>query len=188
MKLGRCYIAITTGATALVASMALLFAAAAPASAACAHAQAPAKQITTKQAEKAVTCLLNKERHSHGLSGLNVKHDLSEAARNHSRYMERSGCFDHICPGEPSVDSRLRIVHYLTSGLSSWLYGENIAYGSGSYGSPKAMVKAWMQSAGHRANILNGSFRDLGVGVVWGAPGHEHFDAGIYTTDFGYRR
>jgi uncharacterized protein YkwD len=169
--------------------MALAFPFTAPASAgSCAHAKAPAKAISTRQAKSAVACLLNKRRHSHGLGSLKLNHDLSKASRDHSKYMERHDCFDHECPGEATLDSRLRGVHYLLSGLSSWLYGENIAYGTGSHGSPAAMTKAWMRSAGHRANILNGSFRDFGVGVVWGTPGNPHGDGGLYTTDFGYRR
>jgi len=181
--------AVATGASGLIASMALAFPLAAPASAAsCSHAKAPAKAISTKQAQKAVACLLNKRRHSHGLGSLRLNHDLSRAARKHSQYMGAHDCFDHECAGEATLDSRLRGVGYLSSGLSSWLYGENIAYGTGSYGSPAAMVTAWMHSAGHRANILDGSFRDLGVGVVWGTLTDPHGDGGLYTTDFGFRR
>ena len=178
-----------TGASALVASMALAFPFSAPASAgSCAHAKAPAKAISAKQAQSAVACLINKRRHSHGLGGLKLNHDLSKAARKHSQYMGAHNCFDHECAGEATLDSRLRGVHYLFSGLSSWLYGENIAYGTGSYGSPAAMVTAWMHSAGHRANILSGNFRDFGVGVVWGTLTDPHGDGGLYTADFGHRR
>jgi uncharacterized protein YkwD len=161
---------------------------AAPAAANCAHSHALPKQITTKQADAAVACLLNKQRKAHGLGKLRINHDLDKASRKHSEYMEKHDCFDHECPGEASVESRLRSVQYLISGLTSWIYGENIAWGGDKLGTPKAMVKAWMSSAPHRANILDGSFRDLGVGVVWGSPGNPHDDAGLYTTDFGYRR
>ena len=169
--------------------MALAFPLAAPAHAGgCHHAKATPKTISTKQARSAVACLLNKRRHSHGLSSLRLNHDLNESSRNHSKYMERHNCFDHECPGEASLESRLRHVNYLVSGLSRWLYGENIAYGTGSYGSPAAMVTAWMHSPDHRGAILSSSFRDLGVGVVWGTLTNPHGDGGLYTTDFGYRR
>ncbi len=101
--------------------------------------------------------------------------------------MRRHNCFDHECPGEASIDSRLRRAGYLKSGLRRWLYGENIAYGTQAYASPRAMVKAWMNSPEHRANILNPEFRDIGVGVVWGTFSNPHAAGGIYTTDFGRR-
>lgn len=188
MTLGRCCVSIATGVSALLVFVAFAFPMAAPAAASCNHSHALPKQISTKQANKAVACLLNKQRKAHGLGSLKLNHDLNRASRKHSEYMERHNCFDHECPGEASVESRLRNVHYLLSGLSSWLYGENIAWGGGDYGTPVAMVKAWMKSPEHRTNILNHSFRDLGVGVVWGAPGKPHETAGLYTTDFGYRR
>jgi uncharacterized protein YkwD len=50
------------------------------------------------------------------------------------------------------------------------------------------MVKAWMHSAGHRENILNPDFRDLGVGVIWGTFSNRKGRGGMYTTDFGLRR
>ena len=52
----------------------------------------------------------------------------------------------------------------------SWTFGENIAYGGGRYGTPKSITKAWMNSPGHRANILNPTFKDVGVGFEPGSP------------------
>ncbi|MGI9021584.1 MAG: CAP domain-containing protein, partial [Solirubrobacterales bacterium] len=63
----------------------------------------------------------------------------------------------------------------------------NIAWGGRSLGTPKQIVDAWMHSSGHRANILNGRFRDLGIGFGSGSPTNRKVNAGIYTTDFGYR-
>jgi uncharacterized protein YkwD len=101
--------------------------------------------------------------------------------------MENHHCFDHVCGGEASIDSRLRSVGYLGGNLLRWSWGENIAWGEHSYGTPRRIVKAWMNSPEHRANILNGTFRDIGVGIVWGTPHRAHARGGIYTTDFGYR-
>ena len=80
-----------------------------------------------------------------------------------------------------------RSVAYLLSGLLRWTYGENIAYGGDHYGTPKTIMKAWMNSPGHKANILNPAFRDVGVGVEPGVPGSPHSSGGTYTTDFGMR-
>lgn len=144
----------------------------------------PAK-LSNPEARKAVLCLVNKQRTRHGLSKLDRDRDLQKAAQNHSEWMKNHGCFAHECPGEKTVQQRLAGVGYLISGLLRWAYGENIAYGEDSAGTPKKMVQAWMNSSGHRANILNPSFRDLGVGFVRGTPNDPNEVGGTYTTDFG---
>ena len=72
-------------------------------------------------------------------------------------------------------------------GLTRWAYGENIAWGADWRGSPAAIVEAWMDSPPHRANILNRSFREVGVGFDTGTPGGDRAPGGIYTVDFGLR-
>lgn len=139
------------------------------------------------QARGAVRCLLNRERRRRGLSKLRGNRQLTAAAQRHNDHMQKRSCFDHVCPGENDLARRLGMVGYLASGLRQWSYGENIAWGGGANGTPKAMVKAWMNSAGHRANILSSSFRDIGVGFTKGSPYSKRDQAGIYTTDFGLR-
>ena len=91
----------------------------------------------------------------------------------------------HVCPGEPDIFKRLRVTGYF-SGAHVWSYGENIAWGESSVGTPRALVKAWMNSPGHRANILNSSFDHVGIGTVWGNPSRSsRFPAVTVTTDFG---
>lgn len=142
-------------------------------------------ELSHPQARKAVFCLVNKERTKRGLSKLDRDGHLQKAAQKHSEWMRSHKCFAHECPGEQTVEQRLGGVGYLISSLVRWAYGENIAYGSGSAGTPKQIVKAWMNSSGHRANILNPSFRDLGVGFAEGTPSDPNEVGGIYTTDFG---
>jgi uncharacterized protein YkwD len=153
----------------------------------CSHAHANPKAVGTKKAAHAVVCLLDKRRHHYGLSSLHANTDLGRAARDHSRRMDGRGCFDHVCPGEPGIVSRLTRVGYLLQGLLSWAYGEDIYWGPDRLGSPLAAVRGWMHSPPHRANILNGRFHDIGVGVAWGSPSNPHEHAGLYTADFGYR-
>lgn len=114
-----------------------------------------------------------------------VKQDrrLNAAARRHTRDMTTHRCFDHVCAGEPGMTNRL---HDYLAGASAWGYGENIAWGEERIGTPKAIVRAWMHSPGHRENILNPDFRQIGVGVVWGSPVPLRTTSGTYTTDFGY--
>jgi uncharacterized protein YkwD len=66
--------------------------------------------------------------------------------------------------------------------------GENIAWGADSGGTPKAIVKSWMHSPPHRANILSPQFRQLGVGFALGHRGGKRGERAMYTTDFGMRK
>lgn len=105
--------------------------------------------------------LTNTERAAQNLSPLVENSALTAAAQAHADFMASSGCFDHVCPDEPPVDSRL-----LQSGyLWSW-WAENIAFG---YPTPEQVVTGWMNSPGHRANILNAHLREIGVGVILNA-------------------
>ena len=146
-----------------------------------------AKRLKTREARAAIRCLINKERKNRGVPKLDRDRRLQKASQRHTEVMLKKNCFSHQCPGEGSLESRLRGANYLIGGLLRWTYGENIAYGGGHYGTPKSIMKAWMNSAGHRANILNRAFRDLGVGFVQGTPGRPGANGGIYTTDFGLR-
>ena len=82
--------------------------------------------------------------------------------------------------------TRIREAHYLR-GAQSWVLGENIAWGSDRLGTPQAIVQAWMNSPGHRANILSRSFKEIGIGVSRGAPVAGVDDGVTYATDFGRR-
>jgi uncharacterized protein YkwD len=147
-----------------------------------------ADQLRDRQARAAIRCLLNRKRRQNGLSRVDNDKKLQRASQKHTEVMMKKGCFSHQCPGEGSLEARLRSVDYLLSGLLRWTYGENIAYGGGHYGTPNRIVKAWMKSPGHRANILNPAFKDVGVGVEPGTPGSPSSDGGTYTTDFGMRQ
>jgi uncharacterized protein YkwD len=139
------------------------------------------------QARKAIRCLINQKRHSNGRGGLHRDKRLQRSAQNHSEYMRSHHCFSHQCSGEKSPLGRIQSVGYLGGGLSRWAYGENIAWGLKGQGTPRDIVNAWMNSAPHRANILSGTFRDVGVGFVEGSPSHKKAHGGMYTLDFGLR-
>jgi len=147
----------------------------------------PAK-LNNKRAAKAVLCLINKERRSHGLRPLRRHHAQAKAARKHNRRMIRGRCFSHQCPGEKDLAGRLVQARYLPC-KCSWGIAENIAYGSGRNGSPRNIVRAWMRSSAHRANILNRSYEHIGIAAADGTPSAGRArDAATYTTDFGYKR
>lgn len=145
------------------------------------------ERLTGGQARKAILCLLNSERTEHGLVALDRNKKLQKAAQRHNREMLGTGCFDHECPGEADLDDRLDAISYLVGGLLEWAFGENIAWGLKDQGTPRAIVAAWMESPGHRANILHGDYREVGVGFSAGTPDAGNAPGGLYTVDFGLR-
>ena len=136
------------------------------------------------QAERATACLINAIRAKRDLRRLESSNPLSRAATDRSRHMDRNDYFAHVGPDGSDVASAVRETGYL-SPADGWRLAENIGWGSVGAAQPAAMVSGWMGSKSHRRNILHRRVRDLGVGVVSGAP-----DAGVepgatYTTIFG---
>jgi uncharacterized protein YkwD len=148
---------------------------------------APPTQLELNQARKSVLCLLNKKRSRAGLPALRRNARLDAAAQRHNEQMDGTGCFAHECPGEADLGDRLEGVAYLIGGLLRWAFGENVAWGEGSKATPRAIVAAWMNSDGHRDNILSRHFREVGIGFSPGTPNNGEANGGIYTTDFGLR-
>ena len=100
--------------------------------------------------------------------------------------MVRHRYFAHVSRRGKDVVDRLYGVGYL-GGRFSWTVGENIAWGAGGRGSPRKIVKVWMNSPGHRQNMLSPRFRDIGIGVVARGPAPTDRPAGAYTITFGAR-
>ncbi|HEX8927490.1 MAG TPA: CAP domain-containing protein [Actinomycetota bacterium] len=119
-----------------------------------------------------IVYLTNKQRALHGCKALKADTRLATAARLHSSYMARRGAFSHTGSGGSTFDARIRAASYPRPAA------ENIAYG---YRTGLDVVKAWMASPGHRANILNCKANTVGVGAVYAANGTTYF-----TQDFGY--
>jgi uncharacterized protein YkwD len=182
------------GVSMLAAATALLaFAVAAPHAGAAGkscrlYADAKPRKLSKQHARSAVVCVINGRRSKHGLSPLKRHKKLQRAAQRHTERMEGGNCLAHQCPGEASLEGRLADVGYLVGGLEGWVLAENVAWGFKRRGSPRAIVKAWMQSAPHRSTILSGTFRDIGAGFADGTPSDAHGNGGVYTVDFGVRR
>ncbi len=116
----------------------------------------PSVNSQTVEFEKEVIRLVNKERKERGLSELKYNWQLSRVARFKSEDMSAKGYFSHQSPTYGSPFEMMK-----NFGISYRTAGENIAKG---YTSPAAVVNGWMNSSGHRANILNSSFKEIGVG------------------------
>jgi uncharacterized protein YkwD len=158
----------------------------APGAQACPGTHAKLKAGNAAKVAKATVCLLNKRRARAGLRRLTANKKLRAAATAHSQDMVDRGYFEHDGPEGDTLFTRAERVGYLTDSVSSWALAENIAYGSGSRGTAAGIVKAWMGSSVHRANILTPSIRDAGVGLASGMP--DGGSGATYTLDLGFAR
>ncbi|MCX4824524.1 CAP domain-containing protein [Streptomyces sp. NBC_01142] len=113
--------------------------------------------------EAEVLTLVNKERAAAGCSPLTSNSKLARAADDYSDVMADSGVMSHTGPDGSTMTSRVEAAGYAWSNL-----GENIARGQADAG---AVMDAWMNSPGHKANILNCDFKEIGVGVHFGDGG-----------------
>lgn len=128
-------------------------------------AKAPAQQTAAAPTNSAVSAyeqkvveLTNQERAKNGLKPLALDTALSKVAREKSRDMQSKGYFSHTSPTYGSPFDMMK-----KFGITYRSAGENIAMGQPT---PEAVVKAWMNSEGHRANILNSGYTHIGVGHV----------------------
>ncbi len=137
--------------------------------------------------EKRTFALHNKIRRNHKMRTLCVNPKLKRAARSHSKDMIRRDYFSHNTKGRGSFAKRLKRFGYTSGGYKYYTTGENIAYGSGRKGNPGRIMRAWMKSSGHRHNILNRKFREIGIGTYTGN-WNGHKGVTMYTADFGTRR
>ena len=108
--------------------------------------------------EKQVVDLTNAERAKAGLKPLQISNPLMDVAQAKSEDMAKNNYFSHTSPTYGSPFDQMK-----SAGISYKAAGENIAQGQKT---PEEVVQAWMNSEGHRANILNGSFTHIGVGYV----------------------
>ena len=160
-------------------------AAAGPASAAtvCASADGPTAQSSAVTLANSALCLVNQERTARGLKPLKLNRRLTRAATGHARDMNARGYFSHDTQGGGTFVDRIRKAGYVPPKAFPSL-GEDLAWGSGTLGTPREIVQSWMESPGHRANILDPTVRDAGMGVAFGDPGAGD-DGVTYALDFG---
>lgn len=118
----------------------------------------PSVDTSVRGYEKEVVRLVNEIRGQYGLSPLTENWELSRVARYKSQDMHDKGYFSHTSPTYGSPFTMIK-----NFGLSYKTAGENIAMG---YKTPQEVVRSWMNSSGHRANILGSGYTQIGVGYV----------------------
>lgn len=137
--------------------------------ASCADTHLVPTRANNERIEVATLCLVNVQRARHGERALRPNSALDRSAAEHSADMVARNYFDHVSPGGETPLERIKASAYLPR-RASYVVGENIALGTMQLATPAAIVASWMKSPGHRANILDGRFRDSGIGVVAKAP------------------
>jgi uncharacterized protein YkwD len=144
----------------------------APATTAPATKAAAAPSSAASSAQDEVVDLVNSERAKVGCSPVKVNAKLTKAAQDHSEDMAEHSNMSHTGSDGSQPGDRIERAGY------SWsTYGENVAYG---YDSAKSVMEGWMNSSGHKANILNCDFKEIGVGLAT--------DGNYWTQDFGAAR
>ncbi|MGW2747781.1 CAP domain-containing protein [Streptomyces sp. NPDC001450] len=119
-----------------------------------------------------IVALVNAERSKVGCPALTLNSTLTKVAQAHSQDMAAHQNMSHTGSDGSSPGDRI------TSAGYNWsTYGENVAYG---YSTPEQVMAGWMSSPGHRANILNCSFKEIGVGLAQ--------PNSYWTQDFGTAR
>jgi uncharacterized protein YkwD len=175
-------------ATAVLVAVVAAFAAPAGAHASAQDAACPGADNvptadTIAQASQATLCLLNNERAAAGLHPVAETPGLTQPSAAYSARMVAEGFFAHVSPDGGTLVDRLTAARYIAPD-GDWTVGENIAWGQAELGTPRNIVVAWMNSPGHRHNILTGEFTEIGIGIALGTPGTPTWGA-TYTTDFG---
>lgn len=144
-----------------------------------------ADQLALDQAaaQQAMLCLTNWARTQSGLPALQLDASLNEAGRAKLAADVSCGEFSHTPCG--SVFSSI-FSTYL-AGTRGYQIGENIAWGTGRYGTPRETMNGWLQSSGHRANILTAAFRDIGIGYLPNQAFQGYTGAALWAQEFGVR-
>lgn len=137
--------------------------------------------INHEQFEADVIDLTNMERACHGLEPLTRNENLARSALSHTMDMAENHFISHSSSDGSQLADRI-----LRAGYKNWMsIAENVAMG---HRYPKEVIRGWMDSPGHRKNILNSSFAEIGVAYIEGeviSSNNHRFRGGYWTQNFG---
>ena len=152
----------------------------------------PTSADQMKRIQSATRCLVNRERTKRGLKRLNFNDRLQKSSDFQAGDMLKHRYFDHNRRGGRDFVDRILDYGY-DPDRSGYALGENLAWGSAPIATPRMMVRGWMHSPAHRANLLTKGFRDQAVSALWsdggvgGAYRDSHGPFVIYVNQFGAR-
>jgi uncharacterized protein YkwD len=152
-----------------------------------AAATVPASAASAGRSARSLLCLMNRERARAGVRQLRLNRCLGRAAGEHARDMVRRRYFAHRSRDGRDFDDRILATGYAPR-PERWTVGENLAWGAAPAGDPAWVLRAWLNSPGHRENLLNAAYRDVGVAAIPGAPialGADPPARATYAVEFG---
>jgi uncharacterized protein YkwD len=126
---------------------------------------------------------INEVRAAHGLRGLHISTSLRAVAQRHSNDLVARNYFGHTSPTGSTLYSR--IVNSSFPRVGQWWAGEDLAWGTGTIGSPRYTIKMWLASPEHRAILLSSRYTLVGVGRATGRF-QGYSGAVVWTVDFGH--
>jgi uncharacterized protein YkwD len=173
---------VVFGGPAVTRAEALTQRAAAPQAAACPHATDLPDAGNLAALRAATLCLVNRERAAQGLAALAASGALEQAAQRQSTDMGERKFFAHVNPDGAAPRDRILAAGYPADRAT----GENLYAGAEADATPAAAVNGWMNSPGHRENILRPAWTETGIGIGREPirPG-DNGRAGVYTNTFG---
>ncbi len=153
----------------------------------CANTELTPEPANLPLVRAAVLCLVNTERAQNGRQPLQTNAQLEAAAESHGREMIADDYFDHISPSGITPVDRVRETGYIPSSEVGYVVGENLAWGTLTLSTPEAIVKAWIASPEHLANILETKYVETGIDVEPAVPQSlaEDVQGALYTQEFG---
>lgn len=150
----------------------------------CAGAGDATTAENVREAEIAIRCLTNAVRSKHDLEELRFDERLARAAATRSNDMAEQRYFAHEGPDGGDVQRAVRRTGWIPE-KRSWLLGENIGWAPEGRATPVDLMRSWLDSPTHRANILNEHYTELGVGAVAAVPKADAKPGATYTQVFG---
>jgi uncharacterized protein YkwD len=134
-------------------------------------------------AQQSMLCLTNWARSHAGLGPLQLDAGLNQAGKAKLTADLSCGEFSHT----PCGSALSSVFASYLAGNRGYQIGENIAWGTGRYGTARETMNGWLQSPGHRANILTAAYRDLGIGYLANQAFQGHDGAVLWSQEFGVR-
>jgi uncharacterized protein YkwD len=130
--------------------------------------------------------LHNEARKERDLSTFCVSGQLMSAATAHSRDMLDRDYYDHVAPDGNTPEQRVRATGYSYSSMAENIHRRSLSYAPEPTQKDLELVfEDWINSPGHRANVLNPDLHEIGIGATFGHYGTEVETSGLYTVDFG---
>jgi uncharacterized protein YkwD len=154
--------------------------------AACPHGDDVTTALSNADRHASLVCAIGAERTARGLAIVRENAQLTVAAQRHADDMVVRRYFAHVTPDGTTLGERVKVTGYM-EGRADWALGETIAWAQEPLDTATGLVQAWLASPPHRAILLDGDFREVGIGVTSGLTDGSGGPGATAVLDFGFR-